>query len=85
MQTSSVYRRLFFLLYLNFIALWAVPADKLMTFFAFNFPRKQHLTFLANVSAGDNLHKVTHPIVWEKSENYIRMLSAEFFTKHAKC
>ena len=29
------------------------------------------------VSSGDNLHELSKPIFWEKSENYFKMSSAE--------
>ena len=32
-----------------------------------------------------NLHEVSNPIFLEKWKKYLKMLSAENFTQHAKC
>ena len=37
------------------------------------------------VSWGDNLHEVSSPVFYDKHEKYFTVLSAEIFTKHAKC
>ena len=36
------------------------------------------------VSLGDNLHEMSSPVFWEKSEKYFKMSSAENFTQTAK-
>ena len=33
---------------------------------------------------GDNLHKMSKPILWEIEEKYFKILSAEIFTQSAK-
>ena len=37
------------------------------------------------VSLGDNLHEVLNPISRKNKKKYLKMLSAENFTQHAKC
>ena len=36
------------------------------------------------VSWRDNLHEMSNPIFWEKFDKFIKLLSAENFTQHAK-
>ena len=36
------------------------------------------------VSLGDNLHKMSKPVFWEKLDNHFKMPSAKIFTQHAK-
>ena len=33
---------------------------------------------------GDNLHKMSNPVFWEKIRKYFKMSSAEIFTERAK-
>ena len=61
--------------------LWVNPADdNLMTFVLF-FSQKTGFDISCK---GDNLHKISNCFLEKKIMKYFKMLSAEFFTQHAK-
>ena len=75
---------MYFMNPLNVLTLWANSADnKLMTFFLFSLENRiRH--FKQIVSIGDNLYEMSKLVFREKEEKYFNMLSAEYFTQHAK-
>ena len=59
--------------------LWANSADdKLVVFFLF-FPENRIWHCKQIVSIGDNLHEMSNPVFWEKSEKYFYVVCWKFY------
>ena len=61
-------------------------SDDILKYFSYS-SQKQFLKFYENygISWGDNLHEISNPVFWDKSEKkYHNLLSAEFAQRAVK-
>ena len=56
------------LFYVNLTTLWAYSADDKVMILIFFFPENRIWHFMQTVSIGDDLHKMSNPVFWEKEE-----------------
>ena len=66
--------------FISLLACWVIiSTDNILKCLFFVFPRKQALAFHANcLLTRQFAHGMSKPIFWEKKENIIDLLSAEF-------